>query len=308
MAKLVHKGGKGSGNWGHAGRPGKVGGSAPQGGAFAGLGDNRDNIGMGTQMLKDDGGAAHDYFLAAEKDMIERHEGQDLWQPLPSVVDYIAHDTDIPRDVVYAVLNSWGDSSSDDNGWFIQVRAAKLFGERFGTGLSKWQKKIFAHKPSTSDANGIDELSDIFAARQRMVPDDAPESPAEVVDKILVSMYNRTQRDLAARGVDGFKLYRGVHLPGGEFLKKSDYVAMDENPLESWSQDYLVAVSFADLQSGDTGVVLQTYIPRERILSTAHTGFGVHTEREVTIVGANINFGGDEPYGDYAVVRYKTKN
>jgi len=29
--RLIQKGGKGSGNFGHAGRPGKVGGSAPQG-------------------------------------------------------------------------------------------------------------------------------------------------------------------------------------------------------------------------------------------------------------------------------------
>lgn len=36
-SKLVRKGGKGSGNWGHAGRPGKVGGSAPQGGGSAGV-------------------------------------------------------------------------------------------------------------------------------------------------------------------------------------------------------------------------------------------------------------------------------
>lgn len=36
-AIIIQKGGKGSGNWGHAGRPGKIGGSAPQSGVGAAM-------------------------------------------------------------------------------------------------------------------------------------------------------------------------------------------------------------------------------------------------------------------------------
>lgn len=197
------------------------------------------------------------------------------------------------RDAAYQevndILHQWANTSNDTDmrSLDIQERASRLF----GSDMSQWQKSQIA---------GIEAGHVSFANRERL---DASHIDGNV-RSVLKTVYDRTQRELAAGGIDSITLYRGTRLPtearktamfGGKVttatpgyvsrIYVTDYTnaKVKGNSLESWSVDPGVAHSF--IGGSQTGVVLRMNVPRELIFSTAVTGMGCLNEGEFIIFG-----------------------
>lgn len=119
-----------------------------------------------------------------------------------------------------------------------------------------------------------------------------------VLRPLLRSMYEHTQDELKAAGVERVTLYRGFSISGStlfdklpEFVKDGGVGPYTQNPISSWSADKGIATGFAsgywvvtDGKRYGTGRILTATFPRERILSTARTGLGSLPEYEYTIL------------------------
>jgi hypothetical protein len=217
-------------------------------------------------------------------------------------------------------VSQWAHSSNDDDmrSLAIQQDAAKEFGLKTSEFT---QSKIDNAKRNTEydimDAEeawtvaGEDMLKRSYPGKTRTQAIAAAKEEAKNLPKnnplmesnkqraILRTMYNETQAELKSRGITEVRLSRGVSFPKEQAAyweeQKGQSVVIGTNALESWSVSRLVAGMFAGSgakgqATGDVGVVLETVVPAERILSTPATGFGCLTEGEVIVLGG---IGGD---------------
>lgn len=108
--------------------------------------------------------------------------------------------------------------------------------------------------------------------------------------------YIVTQGRLAAAGIRRVPLMRGFDAPRSLFgLRKTVDMATKVgtctlNPLSSFSFRVETASSFASPQWNTVGCVLFSAVPRERIMSTALTGFGCHNEQELLVLGGRYTW------------------
>ncbi len=116
-------------------------------------------------------------------------------------------------------------------------------------------------------------------------------SSDDAVRALIDAMYDDTQQFLASSGIDSFVLWRGSDIPKEllEGVSHDQVVESMLNAASSWSLNPNVASSFTSFSSaGGRQVVFEASIPRERIISTARTGFGCLNEWEFVVVGGDI--------------------
>lgn len=155
--------------------------------------------------------------------------------------------------VVRALVQTWAATSNDNNPRSLAMQ--KLTVEEFGLDpafIYDWHTKP--------------QYLDEHIARHR-----------ELYRRFLREMYNWTQADLKAQGWTHVRLRRGVSTRPGQIYKDQvGSVAMC--PLSSFSSKISTARKFG-------GYVMDVYIPIERILGSAVTGFGCKNEQEFVVIG-----------------------
>lgn len=261
--RLIFKGGKGSGNFGHSGRSGLVGGSSTNG------------IGRGTPGSEE----SYEYdskskkkisnhfneFLESELDGpawkgASDQERSEVKSNIVENLSQIGANPETVEDMLYA----WSNSSNDHNEKSLMLQTA--VSEEFDIPLSDWQKKNIENymNPAQYNING------------------------EEYESTVRSMYEHTQYALEEFGFgknDVIRVYRGILTDVD--LDEGGAYEWDGNAIESWSIDRNIAKQF----SGNAGGSMRSYIitmevPRSAIFSTARTGLGCLTEGEIVIFGS----------------------
>ena len=202
------------------------------------------------------------------------------------------HD-DVSTNVVAAVVDMWASSSGDGNPWSVAVQhaAAAEFGiERphYGGVNGESFKRGLAHYEEHRDA----------------------------LRAVVRAMYENTQAELKANGIEKVTLFRGIsfgqmdlfHGPAASSKAaaslwrqrsngpntKGGHVVIDAtvagNPLSSYSYELGTASAFAGKADvNNLGAVVVTEVKREDIFSTAFTGSGCASEREMVVLGRDRN-------------------
>lgn len=278
------KGGKGSGNHGHGGRPGKIGGSTPKGGSSSsgGIGalapSSIHNIDAGEgiyiSLLEPASSTLFpqaidpSYFM---QDEIKAGDASSIAKD--RAISTIAEQSGVPYDDVNQTIGDWATTSNDHyvDALATQVSAA----EEFNVPISDWQKA------SIKTAEAV-----------------AGESVAVVESKkvTLRTMYNQTQQAMVDAGLgpdDTVTLYRGVTLDYDAPItfKTGETVNYKGNAIESWSGSMETARMFAfgpgvNHGMADPGMVVSAKVPIRNILSTGMTGFGCLAEAECVVFGS----------------------
>jgi hypothetical protein len=181
------------------------------------------------------------------------------------IANDIAERSGLEYDKVDQMIRKWASTSNDNDAsaLHLQERASEMF----GIDLSDWQKqkiKMLSNKTSSfTDAE---------------------------VDKFLKAMYENTQDQFRAAGIDTVKLSRGIDLPmddlyrmreaGYEGIKEGDTIAMKQNVMESWTLNEQTAEDFGNL-------IIEVDVPVDRIIGNARTGFGCFSEYEFIVLGSD---------------------
>ena len=180
-----------------------------------------------------------------------------------TIADELAERSGLEYDKVDQMVRQWASSSNDNDpeALHMQERASKMF----GTDLSDWQKQ------KIKDLTGTSSFTD-----------------AEV-DKFLKAMYDNTQDQFRAAGIDKVKLLRGMDLDDNDLMrlraagtKEGSTITMKQNVMESWSLNEQTAGDFGNM-------VIETDVPIDRIISNARTGFGCLDEYEFIVLGSDAD-------------------
>lgn len=275
--KTIAKGGAGSGNWRHTGRPGQRGGSASVRAGPASVLAGSAPIGPDRTT-----GVMDYFFMAATQ--VDEDDGEPMpWQLLSEeeradvkdeLVTELSGRTGIDYDTVNSVVGGWAQTSNDADAPALQIQESAT--EVFGVKMSSWQQgKIDELKRSNPDA--WDEAERKVTSEQR--------------ESILREMYKTTQERLDNEGFGPdatIRLRRGIILESGEW-KVGDTIGFDGSALESWSVGPKTAARFTthnDYTGNQVGLVLEMDVPVKSIVSTARTGFGCIAEGEVVVLGS----------------------
>jgi len=259
------KGGPGSGNWGHAGRPGLRGGSGGRGvyspgGVVLSNAEGSASNSMAISHL--DSNMPRSWFIATHAQRAEAKRG---------ICAYLSTKTGVDKEDVRSFIGQWSRSSNDTDmrSLAIQRDAAKEFGVK----LSDWQEgKIVENESLAKRATFDPSLPSSFK----------PLLPSNQQQSLLRAMYTNTQEALREQGIKGHvRLYRGINMPdvATKGWKPRDIVDYNGNTIESWSASRQTAGTFGN-------VVVSMDVPVENIVGTARTGFGCLLEAEFTIMGS----------------------
>lgn len=224
-----------------------------------------------------------------------------------TVVTALSEDTGLDYDRVSDLVKTWSDTSNDNNPTSLGLQMAAH--EEFGTPLTDWQQEKI---------NSVTRKITLEGQERDFHPDyvDEYNSAREDGRKFLRAMYDRTQKEFEAAGIENVLLYRGaIRIEKGTepetWPKLYDQQELEENAMESWSLSFQTASSFAHSFEGigghglpgmegiegvhfqnpekltEVGVVYQAVIPRERILCTPKTGMGCLSEFEFVVLGSD---------------------
>lgn len=307
---IVTKGGPGSGNHGHAGRPGKRGGSAPGGSVF--------NPGKGMPMTRD-------YVTDVALSGVLWGDGSQSPRIIKdTIVTTISADTGIEYDVVNDIVAQWAISSNDNDMRSISLQEAAA--EEFGLELSEWQQeKLRGANMELEDIerqakkeeditynillrnkiNGVASVKNLSDEELRKVAHDVgynkyienakadapryfPITSRENERAVLRAIYSRTQAALAQQGLkpdDYVTIYRGIIGNSIKLGDDGDVVNYKGNVMESWSRNSSVAFGFARATPINYGYMLGIRVPVRNVISSARTGFGCMHESEFVIFG-----------------------
>lgn len=257
MLLVKLKGGAGSGNYGHVGRPGQIGGSASKGsfGAMRPPSDKAESLENDFDAL--DGGLPYGEHWQKPSEATTIALKQNM-------AANIAAESGVPEDEVQAMIKQWATSS---NGSEEALAIQQSIAEEFGLSLSQWQQDRIA----TMKLDGLNPQVN-----------SSPNQKAA-----MRAMYNQTQEHFNKMGYepdDEISLFRGVAInnPVGNGLALDKNVTWKGNTAESWSVSRYEAHLFAP---ADGSVVVQAKVPVRNILSTAVTGFGCIREGECVVFG-----------------------
>lgn len=321
-----HKlGGPRSGNWGHAGRPGKRGGSVSRSVAMS-IRTGKDWV----KRQREAGGEGHlgDLLPADENarygvkglEFIVRGETVSKDSVRAAVKDSIAQqlsdDTGIPYEDVNTFIQQWAFSSNDANMKSLGIQQA--ISEEFGVPLSSWQQGQIAEqqKGMTPKARalareyqdlGVPHASDdraLWDKRDRVAEEFYKESselfgnPGSYVSllpmteqrKLVRAMYDNTQKELATKGIKEVTLFRGMELTKKDIREQGARAGL--GLLIKGRSIYIqqnAGESWSPLKNTADGfgsTTLAASVPASRILSTARTGFGALIEQEFVLLGS----------------------
>lgn len=270
------KGGPGSGNWGHRGRPGLRGGSAPELQAVETEGSRKNNQAL-DEIFSDAAGGGDMAWIDADDD--QRAEVKRI------LVEDLGDAAGLSYEDSNTFVKQWSHTSGDNDMRSLAIQ--KDAAEEFDEPLSEFTKsRIDALEATRTTEPGeydfsLDEGEGLSALY-----------PSDVQRNTLRQMHTITQEwlDYVVPGFDmneGVTLYRGVKFSGDVRGKKGDLVDFKGNTLESWSLSPAVADRFArTARGGQRGYVFKAVVPAKKIICTALTGFGCLTEGEVVVLGS----------------------
>lgn len=285
-------GGKGSGHWRHRGRKGKRGGSAPSKGR--GL--------VGKKLSAPTGEKGRDGNFAVEEWLEENvglglpgATGEERSNLKAQVARELAEASGVTEQEAADFVGQWARSSNDDDmrSLSIQQDAAKEFGVELSD-FTKAKVNSVAPQKERYIQGAMERSGWSRSEAEKYAP--AGLSPLMESDKqraVLRAMYNETQAELKSRGITEVRLSRGVGLTPDLYELMNDSqenqwaLPIKTNSVESWSISSSVGSTFALAKAGDgqVGVVFESIVPAERILSIPATGFGCLTEGEVVVLG-----------------------
>lgn len=196
-----------------------------------------------------------------------------------NVVHSLSLETGLEEERVNEVVKAWAHTSndSDPKSLGLQVAASDLF----DTGLSDYQRlRLEEWMDSVKEWEELE-----FPWEDEAFSVGAYTAAKTDGKSILMAMYNKTQQEFKAAGVEKVILYRGVWGPVGH---AGDIRTGDANAMESWGLNPNTARRFASegaVIPGPGGVVYQAEFPVERVLATPKTGFGCMNEYEYIVLG-----------------------
>jgi hypothetical protein len=263
-------GGAGSGNFGHAGRPGTVGGSGEGGGNVETDARQSEIDSLRQMMLEESVKLVPEAVSSGVTEVGQYVPGASgTWKAL--VVEARSADlarmqtTFAPTDdlsmekkYVQRELNNWAETSGDHSlpAITMQVAAQQEFGLK-------------------------------NAPTDHMNPEIMKDVEVKQIDRAyLRSEYEATQKFFAERGITHVSLFRGQEGPPPPDGRQT--VTMQ--PESSWTTNVTEAHGFATRgeYSDQGGYILTARVPVERILSTPLTGRGCLSEEEVILLGGPI--------------------
>lgn len=306
---LRSAGGPGSGNFGHAGRPGEVGGSAPTSTDI----DEESRQALSYAMTE----SAKAILTTREPDYEDRHQVDpklDLNATSPimfsrdargMVKQQIVEDLS-PKlreeDAVFnqaaqvgSALSAVGDDAAQDH--LMQEAAQLLVQER----LDSWAETSGDSDPrAISMQRAVAEEFGLRAAALEHFRVSTRKETTELSDEFAFDKaysraeYENTQDYFKRLGIKEVTVFRG-QVGGGveESYANGDEVTVRMQPASSWTTDLFTAATFAgihpDVESPEVhGRIIAVKVPVERILSTAVTGRGCLVEGEVLLLGGEI--------------------
>jgi len=291
---IQSKGGPGSGNWGHRGIPGKVGGSSPRGAGLSPTsgkdwlqryekraGKKHPKAMEGPVRRGGTPGKGHvdplaDAFLrhgSSSKGTWKFADNNAVAATKSKITGLLASASGVDRSAVNYMVGKWADTSNDHDAEALSMQEA--VSEEFGVPLSDWQKDNISRVNSDPATFGGPVKGYVSREDER---------------KVLRAMYDNTQAELKTAGFepgDTVTLFRGTtseRVTGRRTWDVEDYKG---NAIESWSISKGAAKDFADgYGTGSQGSVLSMNVPIENIIGTAVTGFGCVNEGEFVVLGS----------------------
>ena len=286
-----YKGGPGSGDFGHRGRPGKVGGSSDRA-LRRGIAPDAETYtrGPGYEEINNFFNKDLQDYSAAYGEFGEMYEEFTNY-PGPNwetssdnvrasvkrdIVNTLQYEPySIDKDLSANILSSWASSSNDSDIHSLSLQQA--ISEEFDVPLSDWQQKKIE--------NLQQNYGDFYnAGTTGYTPDQYRNA--------VRSIYENTQKQLQEAGfsaTDMVRVYRGIKFKDYEDpkLTKGESYEWGGNVVESWSFDNYTARNFAGLKLKiRKSYVLSMDIPISSIFSTAKTGPGCLSEAELLIFGS----------------------
>jgi hypothetical protein len=281
-------GGPGSGYFGHAGRPGEVGGSAP----------------TSTDIDAESTGVLEQALIDETRAIVGRHtDGQEQWEGAIGAFDReeLASATPHARGLVKQhIVNTLGPALAErvPEEDFHALFAKGLVQER----LDGWADTSGDHDPrairmqhAVAAEFGIEDAA--FGHLESGVPSHA-ENPAywqlpsrqleQKLDRLYSRVeYERTQAWFKEQGIKHVTLFRGQR--DSTFDRTEEGVIVRMQPASSWTTDFHMANDFAKQGTNwRNGVIFAAKVPVSRILSTALTGRGCLNEAEVLVLGGKM--------------------
>ncbi len=257
------KGGPGSGNFAHAGRPGEVGGSG--GGAPPEL----DHVNVGYAALDTPANAT-------------------------AAVEALVQASGLARKKVLAYVNGWNHPLSNVEKAAILEAASQKYGIALPAGpqadMVRWFQRMNDPVPGFPDdarghARDVAETARLRSGAQ----------------SLLDAQYQVTQAAFAEQGTKEVTLARGMTFPVGSVPDEYRAVGKDwepaqgaMGPLSSWTVHEREALSFARNDYGSTGSMghqsvgyeMSARVPVERILSDGIHGMGAPEVGEMVVIGS----------------------
>lgn len=294
-----YKGGPGSGNFSHVGRPGFVGGSASAGGVKpAGYDLSKSgNTKICQNILNDNltvlGNGLYTYWRSADGNVRSKVKQQ--------IISDLSKRSGVPERVVSEIIGQWATSSNNNT---LSLATQEAAAKEFDIPLSNWQQQLIesakAYQRGFMPVGEQDKdisLDDVMEMGQQFP---WRESTPETRQQVLRAMYNATQEAFAEQGLgpdDTVRLVRGVKLPGtmADNWMPGDMIDYQGSAIESWSISPYIATRFGHDttaetwdKSGNIGIVVMADIPVRNIIGSARTGFGCLTEGEFVVMGNSI--------------------
>ena len=293
------KGGEGSGFHGHAGRPGKRGGSAP---ASSSLGDFLEEVKfLETVPTLDD--SMKDIWYCYQRDFYDALEEGGIKLPINDDLKFVGLSnggeaikvkaegekalnqaleeagirTTIPgeeKSVGYLLNKSWAHTSNNRGGYQdeLQYYASQKAKE---AGLK------------TNETDGMKRIKDNLenASSYHFQDEFTPNERQQIAKIQYDTIKERTQKFLSEKGYgpeDSIVVYRGLRtsqIQKGQILTSENFT---QNPLSSWTVDPAIAHVFSDSQGKDSHVIAAR-VKIKDIFSSWETGFGCASEHEFII-------------------------
>lgn len=272
---FIINGGPGSGNHGHAGRPGERGGSAAIGRPLSGneeLLSDAMFMGKSAEARKE---AAVTSITARLSSAFAAGDMENLGNQM-RVLDPFTNAVD-PARLVNQLIGAWASSSADHNP--LSLAMQKAAAAEFGVDTARLDRYIdeeFASGPQLGRGYGL-------KYKRQQYDEFTTEAAQKGFRHFLRAQYDETQKYLQEQGVDEVTLFRGYKDVAG--VKIGSKQTVIQNPMSSWSADPRVASTFATTMEGGRGVLLAATFKRADIQSVSGSGIGCLHEKEFVVRG-----------------------
>lgn len=304
-AQIVLKGGPGSGHRGHAGIPGKRGGSLPgTGGGYS--------FRPGELPGKRGGEKNEEITQRVDREILSKglpssrkRQNVYVWEGVThqeradvkdDIITSLSTESGVNYNTTNDIVGQWAMTSNDTDYRSLSLQEAAS--EEFNVPLSGWQQQTIArqhaseYKMELLEADpplSFDQMSQAIKQKFPIVEDpysvmswrmNKPITSRENERAVLRTMYNQTQETFRKAGFqpdDVITLYRGYN--SGLVLQQYKPASYQGNAMESWSISSKVAYNF-----GKTVIAMN--VPVRNIVGTCRTGFGCLEEGEFVVIGS----------------------